>query len=522
MSAQSPRQRTVPPGTVSAAAATAPFILTLDVGTSSLRTLLFDRHGKAIDGMGARMTYDVRTTPDGGVELDPDSLVDAAITAIDGILKQCGNLGQQIAAVACDTFWHNMIALDADGKAISPVFTWADTRATAAAAELKETLDERAVHSRTGAVLHASYLPSKLHWLHKAQPDLVKRTAHWVSIGEYLYWRFLGQLACSVSMASGTGLLDQHTRQWDPEVLRTVSLSPDQLSPLTDGATPLQGLRPEFRQRWPVLRNVPWFPAAGDGACSNVGSGCADKDRFALMIGTSGAMRVCFAADDVATRWGLFCYHASPAYFVLGGALSNGGILWEWLQRTLRLPGTASTERALLHTEPDGHGLTVLPFLAGERSPNWVGSARAAFIGVSLNTGPLDFVRASLEAVSYRFALIYGLLQTVVPGSPRIVANGGAVLHSPLWLQMLSDVLGAPVTASAEAEATSRGAALLTLLAMGDIHSLSDRSVAAPMGRTYHPDAERHQRYLAGAARQQRLYEQLIGPSAVGDMPELH
>jgi gluconokinase len=512
------RQRSIEVGTVAPADAMAPLILALDVGTSSLRTLLFDRHGHAVTGLGVRMTYDVRTTPDGGVELDADALVAGATEAIDTILSQSGALASHIAAVACDTFWHNMIALDGDGKAISPVFTWADTRATKAAAELKQELDERAVHSRTGAVLHASYLPAKLRWLHHQDPDLVKRTAHWVSIGEYLYWRFLGKLSCSVSMASGTGLLDQHTRQWDSQVLQAAGVTPEHLSPLTDGATPLVGLRDEFHQRWPALRNVAWFPAAGDGACSNTGSGCAGKDRFALMIGTSGAMRVCFPASDVATRWGLFCYHANPEYFVIGGALSNGGILWEWLQRSLRLPSTAATERALAQTQPDAHGLTVLPFLAGERSPNWVGDARAAFVGVSLSTEPLDFVRASLEAVSYRFALIYRLLRTVVPGSPRIVANGGAVLHSPLWLQMLADVLNAPVTASAEAEATSRGAALLALLSLGTIPSLSDPSVAASTARTYRPDARRHERYQAGAERQNRLYHQLIGPSAVDEL----
>jgi gluconokinase len=228
------------------------------------------------------------------------------------------------------------------------------------------------------------------------------------------------------------------------------------------------------------------------------------------MIGTSGAMRVCFAAEDAAVRWGLWCYHATPAYFMLGGALSNGGILWEWLQRTLRLPEAAATEQALLAMEPDAHGLTVLPFLAGERSPNWVGNARAAFVGLSLNTQPVDMLRAGLESVCYRFALIYELLQTVVPGRPQLVANGGAVLHSPLWMQMLADVLGASLTASGEEEATSRGAALLALLSLGVISSLEDASVPVAFGRTYEPDPGRHERYHAAALRQRRLYEVLI------------
>lgn len=498
-------------GTVEPDAAVGPLILTLDVGTSSLRTALYDRHGRAVGSLGARIAYEVQTTAEGGVELDPDTLLASAITAIDDIIEQAGALMSKVRAVATDTFWHNMIALDGAGQPLSPIYTWADTRATAAAEQLKLELDERAIHQRTGCVLHASYWPAKLRWLATARPDLMERAVSWVSVGEYLYLRFLGQSRCSVSMASGTGLLDQHRRAWDDDLLAHLPIRSEQLSPLTSGNEPLVGLAPEFAARWPALRNLAWFPAAGDGACSNVGSGCTDRQRVALMIGTSGAMRVCLAADDVAVRWGLWCYHATPSYFVLGGALSNGGILWEWLQRTLRLPDGPATELALAAMAPDAHGLTVLPFLAGERSPNWVGSARAAFVGISLNTQPVDLLRAGLEAVCYRFALIYELLQTILPDRPQLVANGGAVLHSPLWMQMLADVLRAPLVASGELEATSRGAALLALQSLGLISALNDASVPAALGQTFEPAPSRHERYQAGMARQRRLYEQLIG-----------
>lgn len=509
MSEQDGRQAALT-GVVTPQAAVPPLVLTLDVGTSSLRTMLYDRHGREVAQLGSRITYEVHTTPDGGVELDPEAIVSSAASAIDDLLRQAGALADRIAAVSCDTFWHNMIALDAQGRPLSPIFTWADTRSSAAAETLKETLDERAVHARTGCVLHPSYWPAKLRWLALTRPDLMKQAAIWVSIGEYLYYRFLGKFRCSVSMASGTGLLNQHHREWDDELLAALPIRRDQLAPLVSGADPLTGLTEEFAARWPALRRVPWFPAAGDGACSNVGSGCATQDRFALMIGTSGAMRVCFAASDVEVTWGLWCYHASPSYFVLGGALSNGGILWEWLQRTLRLPDTPATEAALATMEPDGHGLTMLPFLAGERSPNWVGSARAAIIGLSLDTPPVAILRAGLEAVCYRFALIYELLQTIVPGEPQLIANGGAVLHSPLWMQMLADVLGAPLTASGELEATSRGAALLALQGLGEIRSLDDPSVGATLGATYQPDMDHHARYQSAMLRQRRLYDLLI------------
>ena len=117
------------------------------------------------------------------------------------------------------------------------------------------------------------------------------------------------------------------------------------------------------------MRDIPWFPAAGDGACSNVGSGCTRNDRLALMVGTSGAMRVLWKADSVEIPDGPWCYRADEKRFVMGGALSDGGNLVAWLRETLRLP--EETERLLAGMKPDSHGLTFLPLLAGERGPGW-------------------------------------------------------------------------------------------------------------------------------------------------------
>ncbi|MCL4508195.1 MAG: gluconokinase, partial [Chloroflexi bacterium] len=342
-----------------------PLILTLDVGTSSVRALAFDAYGRQLSGVEGRATYDPVTTPDGGFELDIENLVRGTTECFDQAVQQLETHHLTVAAVAMDTFWHNLIALGPGGVPLTQVITWADTRSTAAVEELRREIDERELHSRTGCVLHSSYWPAKLRWLRRANPDLFNAARHWVSIGEYLVWRFCGAWSCSVSMASGTGLLDQNRCDWDPELLEVLGLSSALLSPLQSGRSSVGTLTNTWAERWPLLRGVPWFPAAGDGACSNIGSGCATRDRVALMIGTSGALRVCFEARQVPIQWGLWCYHAVPSYFLLGGALSNGGLLWEWLLRTFRVDTDSDLEEVVASVPPDGHGLTVLPFLAG-------------------------------------------------------------------------------------------------------------------------------------------------------------
>ena len=163
---------------------------------------------------------------------------------------------------------------------------------------------------------------------------------------------------------------------------------------------------------------------------------------------------------------------------LFGGALSNGGNLFEWMSHTLRLDADPAVEAALRALPPDGHGLTMLPFFAGERSPGWNSNARAAIIGLSLATPRSKSCRPGLEAVAYRFALIYRGLVAQVPAAQRFVASGGGLLHSPAWMQIMADVLGHPVTASTVDEASSRGNVLLALEALGVI----PRAGALPPG----------------------------------------
>jgi gluconokinase len=484
-------------------------ILSIDIGSSSVRAGLYNQEAQPEQGLNARRIYELSTTADGGAEVQADLLFELVCQVIDEVLRKAEANSKKIIAVAVSTFWHNVVGLDSAQKPSTPVYSWADTRSARAAENLKRLLNEESFHARTGTVFHPSYLPAKLWWLRESQPQVWQRTDRWMSFGEYLLLKLFGETICSVSMASGTGLLDQVRCRWDEEILNVLSVRPEQLSPLGDMDTPLQSLREIFAKRWPRLRLIPWFPALGDGACSNIGSGCFDSRRIALMVGTSGAMRVCFNREPSFIPPGLWCYHVDRRRFLMGGALSNGGILFEWLHETLRVEeNPEGLEQRISAQSPAAHGLTVLPFLAGERSPGWKGHARAAIVGLSLHTRPIEILRASLESVAYRFAKIAILLKKVVPDSIEIVASGGALLKSPAWTQMMADVLGQPVMASAVAEASSRGAAMLAMEATKVTPGIDQLS--NPCGHIYLPDPEKHDIYVKAMMRQDELYELLV------------
>lgn len=486
-----------------------PLVLTLDMGTSSVRAMLFDRQGRPRPGAEAQIAYAQRTSPDGGVETDAELLLALTVQAVRRLLRKTeeADVGR-IAGVGISCFWHSLLGVGEDGCAVTPLFSWADTRARAQADALAQTLDPTQYHARTGCVLHPCYWPAKLRWLQETQPETFARVRTWMSFGEYVLLRVLGKAGCSLSMASGTGLLDQNAADWDAPTLAALPITVGQLNPLTDRHLPQSGLTEEFARALAPLQGVPWFPAVGDGACSNVGCGATDASRIAINMGTSGAIRVAVQAETISIPPGLFCYRIDRGRLLLGGAFANGGNAYAWLAKTLQLGLPERLPRLLSEMQPDGHGLTVLPLWAGERSPGWHAHAQAAITGMNLHTTPLDMLRASLEAVAYQFADVHDILAAQFPQAKQIVASGGALSHDPLWTQILADVMGVPVTASKIGEATSRGAALLALDALGARRGLDD--IPTYLGRTYVPDHARQVIYAGGRARYRALYASLL------------
>lgn len=279
-------------------------------------------------------------------------------------------------------------------------------------------------------------------------------------------------------MASPTGLVDLRTRTWDEELLETLQLDRDCLPEISD--EPVEG----------------WYPALLDGACSNFGAGCLTRHRATLMVGTSGAMRTVYETGQPQPRPGLFLHWVDEGRVVEGGALSDGGNLYHWLEETFKDGDGPLADRA-----PDAHGLTFVTLLGGERSPGWHQHAKGAIHGLTFETTALDLRQAGLEGVAFRFAEVADLM----PEVEEVVATGGALLKDPEWVQIMADALGRPVTTSGVKEASLRGAAVVTLERLGATPG------PAPVGPVVEPRPDKVDAFRAARERQRRLYEVATG-----------
>jgi gluconokinase len=495
------------PGIVSVMAGIKPpMLLSIDVGTSGVRAALFDDRGNEVPGAQARRHRNLASLSD-FAEFDADALVDEVVKTIDELLTYHLHSAAQIELIAVSAFWHSLIGVDIEGLATTPLLTWADTRAAEYAKNFRAQFDEREIHARTGCRFHASYWPAKLQWLNHEHPEKFNATRCWLGFGEYLFLRLFGETATTTSMASATGLMNQRTCDWDWDFAEALSISPDTLPEIKTRLT--SRLSDAFTFRWPALAEARLVTIVGDGAANNIGAGCTTKDKIALMIGTSGAMRVAFEGEPPSEiPSSLWSYRASDRRVVVGGALSDGGGLVNWLTESLNVDN-ASLQEELAALEPDSHGLTVLPFWSGERSTGWSTDARGGIFGLRQQTTPAEIVRATLEAIAYRFALIARDLDRIAPNA-TIVASGNALRSSPVWLQIIADVLGRPLMFGGTAESSIRGAALLALEAVGKIATIDEDSVVVE--QVFEPDMSRHARYQKGLARQIELYEKIFVP----------
>ncbi|HWV22718.1 MAG TPA: gluconokinase [Thermomicrobiales bacterium] len=489
--------------------AESPLVMAVDIGSSSVRAILYDAASRPVQGTEHRIVHHPQVTSDGGATIDADDLLRQTCACIDAVLAVVETRSVEIAAVGLTSFWHSLLGLDANHQPTTPVFMWSDTRSGRDADALAVELDEDCIHTETGCRLHSSYWPAKLHWLRRTQPERFDATAKWVSFPDYLAWTIHHDLATSISMASGTGLLHSSGAGWHGEMLRALHLTPDMLPALTDRDMFLPPPVDVWRQRWPALADAAWFPAIGDGAAANVGAGCVGDDRIALTIGTSGAMRAIIRdqADHEpftkALSPKLWQYRLDRRSRVAGGAISNGGNVTAWFADLVNDHDFDRLTDDAAGIAPDGHGLTILPFLAGERSPSWNDDASGMIAGLTLATTSGAIFRSFLEATAYRFASIYDDLQVLVAPVHDIHANGAAALSSPLWMQILADALGHPITSlGAEAEASARGAAICALESIRVIDDLLDPGT--PPVQQYEPDPERHCIYAGGRSRLER------------------
>jgi gluconokinase len=452
--------------------AAAPAVLAVDIGTTATKAVVFDVEGR---GRGeAKHGYELSEPHPGWAVQDPGAMLEAVLAAGREAAAAARENGADIQGVSFSSAMHSLLGLDAEDRPLTPSISWADTRASDAAEQLRAGPAALELHRRTGTPVHPMSPLVKLVWLREHDPELFARVHRWIGIKEWVLAHLTGEWAMDHSLASGTGLFDMAELDWSAEALELAGVTRDQLPPLVE-TTACFSLTASGAERLGLEPSTPLVAGAGDGPLANLGVGAVRPGVAACSIGTSGALRV-VVEDPAVDRLGrVFCYALSAGRWVVGGAINNGGVVLHWAGDALAPDLGDEPARELLELaarSPAGaKGLVMLPYLLSERAPHWSAVARGAYVGLTRAHRREHLVRAALEGVCQQLALVLESMRDAGNEIHEIRATGGFA-RSALWRQMLCDVLGMDIAFPAGSEGSGFGAALLGMEALGLVDTI--------------------------------------------------
>jgi xylulokinase len=457
-------------------------VLGIDVSTTATKAILIDPTG-AVRGIGSA-DYAVSMPQPLWSEQDPAAWWTAAQTAIRGALSAAGATGDEVEAVGLTGQMHGAVLLDSGGAVLRPAILWNDQRTAAECDEIRATIGPERLIAITGNDAITGFTAPKLLWVRRHEPATWSRLAHVLLPKDYLRYRLTGEFAMDKADGSGTLLFDLAARNWSSEVIGTLGLDlawfpptfegPDLTGSITRTAADATGLR----------AGTPVVAGGGDQAANAVGVGVVAEGGVALSLGTSGVIFAATSSPLHAPRGQVhaFCHAVPDRWHLMSVMLSAAGSL-RWFRDALA-PGEDFGElaRSAASVEAATDGLFFLPYLSGERNPHPDPLARGAFVGLSLQHDRRHLARAVLEGVA--FGLRDGLDLMLDAGMPRpsqVRASGGG-LASPLWRQILADVLDVALVTPSTTEGAAFGAAVLA--AVGASWFTDVPAAAAAMVRT--------------------------------------
>lgn len=454
------------------------YVLGIDCSTTATKAVVVRADG-TVAGVGVG-EYGFEAPNPGWSEQSPHLWWTATQQAVRDALDAAGADGSAVRAVGLTGQMHGSVLLDAAGDVVRPALLWNDQRTAAECDEIRERVGAARLIEITGNDALTGFTAPKLLWVRRHEPAAWARVAHVLLPKDYVRYRLTGAIATDVADASGTLLLHVARRRWSGEVLDDLDLDPAMLPELFEGPSVTGVVSDEAAARTGLAPGTPVVAGGGDQAANAVGVGAISDEVGALSLGTSGVVFVPTSRPvvEVAGRAHSFCHAVPDTWHVMGVMLSAAGSL-RWYRDTLA-PGIdfGALVAEAAPVAPGADGLRFLPYLTGERTPHPDPNARGAFVGLTVRHTRAHLTRAVLEGVAFGLRDGLELMRdagVTMPGELR--ASGGGT-KSPLWRQIVADVLDVPVVTVGTAEGAAFGAAVLAAVGAGWFASVADAETA--------------------------------------------
>ena len=493
------------------------YLIGLDIGTSSTKAIAFNLKGNVISK--CNIGYPILNPKPSWSEQCPEEMFEAVINSIKCVVNENAKEGNKLLGVSFSAAMHGIIAVDENGDKLTDCIIWADTRSTEYSDRIKNSKIGHEIYMKTGTPIHPMSPLCKLAWMRDNMDEVFKNTSKFISIKEYVFFKLFGKYVVDYSIASATGLFDIYELAWNKNSLEVAGISEDKLSSPVSPTQVFKGMDKKYADLMGIDVDTAFVIGASDGCLANLGANAVKPGDAAVTIGTSGAIRIIAdkPKNDESER--IFSYILTEDHFVLGGPVNNGGIIFRWFRDNFSQIELAQAETLgvdtyeLLTKEaskvPAGsNGLIFLPYLLGERAPNWDANSKGVFFGINITHKREHFLRALLEGVIFGIYSVGKALEETTGNIDTIYATGGFV-RSELWVQMLSDVFNKKVVIAESYESSCLGAVVLGMKAIGLINNIEEVEKLVPISQTFKPDIKNHEVYMKTFEIYERLYVKL-------------
>ncbi len=503
---------------------TSSYLLALDQGTSSSRSIVFDRDGHAVAQAQVELPQ-IYPRP-GWVEHDALEIWRGQLATARQALSQAGIAGREVRAIGITNQRETTLVWNRKtGAPIHHAIVWQDRRAEPACARLREQGHEALIRQKTGLLIDAYFSATKLQWLLDNVPG-ARAAAEagelaFGTIDSWLIWQLTGgqRHVTDVSNASRTMLLNVHTNQWDDELLALLDI-PRALLPEVLPSSSL-----EFGRTAPGLLGgaVRIAGVAGDQQSALFGQACFSAGMAKNTYGTGCFMLMHTGGQFQQSGNGLLTTSAAQAgsqpEYALEGSVFVGGAVVQWLRDGLHAIRASSEVQRLAESVPDSGGVMMVPAFTGLGAPYWQPDARGTITGLTRGTTLAHIARAALESIAYQSAALLAAMSrdaVAAGGAPvsELRVDGGACVND-LLMQFQADLLGIPVVRPACVETTALGAAYLAGLASGVYASQDELAALWRAERRFLPTMARDTAQALMARWEHAVRQAALPPSSL-------
>ncbi|MGL5435140.1 MAG: xylulokinase [Lachnospiraceae bacterium] len=482
------------------------YYIGVDLGTSAVKLLLMDAAG-GIQKIVSK-EYPLYFPKPGWSEQNPQDWYDAAAV---GLKELTADIDQtQVSGISFGGQMHGLVILDEADQVIRPAILWNDGRTGEETDYLNQVIGKERLSEYTANIAFAGFTAPKILWVRTHEPEHFARIKKIMLPKDYLAYRLSGRFCSDYSDASGTLLLDVKNRCWSQEMITICGISRDQLPELYESYEVVGTLTRQAADELGLPEHVKVIAGAGDNAAAAIGTGTVGDGMCNISLGTSGTVFISSREFGVDANNALHSFaHADGNYHLMGCMLSAASCSKWWMEEIIGCDDFVTAQDQIQNLGQNH--VFFLPYLMGERSPHNNPNARAAFIGMSMDSSMADMYQAVLEGVAFALRDSLEVARRLGILIERSKISGGGA-RSPLWKKIIANVLNIKIDVLESEEGPAYGGAILAAVGCEEYPSVIEAgNEFSHIIETVEPEPELVSLYEARYREFAELYPALSG-----------